>query len=112
MEQTRGFQLSKDTNRLSSRLRTIRGDPYIESATAPDCHVECAHRLFELRIRVVPVRIEDVNVLESHALEALIQTGEEILARAPLSVWAGPHAIPSLGRDDQLIAVAGEIPHQ
>src|SRR5215472_2179535 len=111
MEQTRGFQVSQDTNGLSSRLRTIRGDAHIESTTAPDCHVECAHGLFERRIRVVSVRIEDVDVLESHALETLIQTGEEILARAPLSVWAGPHAVPSLGRDDELIAVAGEIPY-
>src|SRR5215467_8015080 len=110
MEHTRGLQVSQNTNRLSSRLRAIRGDAYIESATAPDCHVECAHRLFERRIWVVPVRIEDVDVLESHALETLIQTGEQILARAPLSVWARPHAVPSLGRDDELIAVAGEIP--
>src|SRR6516165_6892441 len=98
MDQTRGFQLSQDVNRLSSRLRAVRGDAYIESATAPDCHVECAHRLFERRMRVVPVRIEDVDVRESHALETLIQTGEEILARAPFSVWTGPHAVPSLGR--------------
>src|SRR5215469_16818692 len=111
MEQTRGSQISQHTNRLSSRLRTIRGDAYIESATAPDCHVECAHRLFKRRMRVVPVRIEDVDVLEPHAPETLIQTGEEILARAPLSVWTGPHAVPSLGRDDELIAVAGKIPY-
>src|SRR5215472_16826670 len=111
MEQTRGSQVPQDMNRLSSRLRTIRGDAYIESATAPDCRVECAHRLFERRLCVVPVRIEDVDVLEPHALEALIQTGEEILARAPLSVWAGPHAVPSLGRDDELIAVVGEVPY-
>src|SRR5215475_1437493 len=111
MEQTRGSQVSQDTNRLSRRLRTIRGDAYIESATAPDCHVECAHCLFERRMRVVPVRVEDVDVLEPHALETLIQTSEEILARAPLSVWAGPHAVASLGRDDELIAVAGEIPY-
>src|SRR5262249_29053532 len=111
MDQTRGLQVSQDTNRPSSRLRTIRGDAYIESAAAPHRHVECRHRLLERSMRVVPVRIEDVDILEPHAFETLIQTGEEILARAPFPVWAGPHAVPSLGRDNELIAVAGEIPY-
>ncbi len=44
-----------------------------------------------------------------HTLEALVETGHEIFARAPVTIWAFPHVIASLGRDEQFVAIRAEI---
>ena len=41
--------------------------------------------------------------------EALVEAAEQVLARAPLAVRAGPHVVPGLGRDHQLVAVGLEV---
>ena len=53
--------------------------------------------------------VEDVHVGQAHALQTLVQRGEDVFARAPLAVGAGPHQIAGLGRDDELVAVRGEV---
>jgi hypothetical protein len=70
---------------------------------------ERAHRLLERRLRVEPVRVEDVHVLEPHPLETLVEAREQVLARAPLAVRAGPHVVAGLGRDHELVAERREV---
>ena len=53
--------------------------------------------------------IEDVDIVEPHALEALVEAGEQIFAAAPFAVRPGPHAVAGLGGDHQLVAQAVEI---
>ena len=53
--------------------------------------------------------VENINVLEAHALQALIEAGQQILARSQISIGAGPHVIAGFGGDDQLIAIGKEI---
>ncbi len=53
--------------------------------------------------------VEDVDVLEPHPLQALIEARQQILARAQVAVRPGPHVPARLGRDDQLVAVGKEI---
>jgi hypothetical protein len=55
------------------------------------------------------VRVEDVDVLQPHPREALVERGEQVLARAPLAVRAGPHVVAGLGGDHELVAQGGEV---
>ena len=52
------------------------------------------------RLGVEAVRVEDVDVVEPHPRQALVEAREHVLARAPLAVGAGPHVVAGLGRDD------------
>ncbi len=53
--------------------------------------------------------VEDVHIVQSKPLQALVQRGDQILAAAEVAVRAGPHLIAGLGADDQLVAMRGEI---
>ena len=64
--------------------------------------------LVERRGGVVAVRVEEVDVVQLHAAEALVEAGHEALARAPVAVGAGPHLVARLGRDEQLVAVGAQ----
>jgi len=55
------------------------------------------------------VRIEDVDIVELHPLQALVEAGDQVFAAAPFAIGAGPHPVAGLGRDDELVAIAGEI---
>src|SRR5262249_31450420 len=68
-----------------------------------------AHGLLERRVGVVAMRIEDIDIVEAHALKALLARGDEVFAAAEIAVGAGPHAPAGLRRADQLIAVGAEI---
>ena len=55
-------------------------------------------------------RVEDVEVVDADAPEALVEAGEDVLARtAALAVRARPHVPAGLAADDQLVAVGGEV---
>ncbi len=68
-----------------------------------------AHRLLERRLRVEAVAVEDVDVVEAHPGQALVERAEEVLARPPLAVRPRPHVVAGLGRDHQLVAVGPEV---
>ncbi|MNI77439.1 hypothetical protein D3C73_1337320 [compost metagenome] len=53
--------------------------------------------------------IENIDIIKSHPLQALIQAGHQVFAGAPLAVWAWPHIISGLAGDDHLIAVRLEV---
>ena len=54
--------------------------------------------------------VEDVDVVEAEPPQALIEAGEEILARPEIAIGTGPHVPTGLGRDDELVAIAGGSP--
>src|SRR6202012_1024412 len=60
------------------------------------------------------VGVEDVDVVEVHAGQRLVERGENVLApAAALAVGAGPHVPARLGRDHHLVAVGAEVfPHR
>ena len=70
---------------------------------------QCAHRLLQRRVGVEAVAVEDVDVVEAHPPQRLVQRREQVLARAPLAVGPGPHVVAGLGGDDQLVAVGREV---
>ena len=53
--------------------------------------------------------IKNIHVIECHALERLVEGGQEVFARTPFAVGTGPHVVARLGRDDEFVAVRGEI---
>src|SRR5580658_1716306 len=53
--------------------------------------------------------IKNVNILEPHALQALIETRQHIFARAKIPVWPRPHIPTRLSRNNQLVAIRQKI---
>ena len=100
---------SQDLVRLARLLRRVRRDARVERAARAHRRVERAHRLLERRLRIEAVRVEDVDVVEPHARERLVERREQVLARAPLAVRAGPHVVAGLRRDHELVAVRAEV---
>ena len=66
-------------------------------------------RLLEGRVGIEVVVVEDVDVVEAHAGEALVQAGQEVLAGTEVAVGTGPHVPACLGRDHELVAVVAEV---
>ena len=65
---------------------------------------------FERRVLVETVRIEDVDVIQAQALEALVQAGQDVFARAAtLAIGPGPHVPAGLAGDDEFVAIGGEV---
>ncbi|MNL26599.1 hypothetical protein D3C87_1481310 [compost metagenome] len=60
-------------------------------------------------IRVKTVGIENIHVIQTHALQALVAGRYQIFAAAPFAIGTGPHVVARLGRDDHFIAVASKI---
>ena len=91
-------------------LRAVGGDPDVEGLAGAHRGVQRAHRLLQRRVRVEPVAVEDVHVVDAHPGQRLVQTGQQVLAgAAALPVRARPHVVAGLGRQDQLIAVRPEV---
>ena len=109
MDQQRRPQIAQDLRRLARALRPVGGDPRVAGLARAHRGVERAHRLVQRRVGVEAVRVEDVDVVQAHPPQALIEAREQVLARAPLPVGARPHVVARLRRDDQLVAVAGEV---
>ncbi len=87
----------KDLGCGTRLLRRVLRDADVQRLSLPHGGVERAHRLLQRRLRIGPVRIEDVEVVEPHALKRLVTACNEILLGAPLAVGTGPHAIAGLG---------------
>src|SRR5664280_1324805 len=74
---------------------------------APRC--PAPHRLLERRVGVEAVRVEDVDVIDAHPAQALVEAGKQVLAGPPLAVRPGPHVIARLRRQHELVPVATEV---
>jgi hypothetical protein len=95
--------------RLLRPLGGVRRDSGIERFALPHRGVERAHRLLERRLGVEAVGIEDVDVVEPHPGEALVEACEQVLPRAPDSIRARPHVVARLRRDHELVAVRIQV---
>ena len=109
VDQQRRAERLEDLVGLPRPLRRVRRDARVQRPARPHGRVERAHRLLERRVRVEPVRVEDVDVLKPHPLQRLVEAGEQVLARAPFAVRPRPHVVPGLGGDDQLVPVRPEV---
>ena len=88
----------------------VRRDAGVQRLALPDRVVERHHRLLDRGVGVEAVAVEDVDVLQAHPRQRLVERGEDVLPRAAaLAVRAGPHVPAGLGGDDQLVAVGREV---
>ena len=55
--------------------------------------------------RIRPVMVENVHIVHMHPLQALVDTGDQVLAAAVVPVGAGPHIVSRLGGQEQLVPV-------
>ena len=99
----------EDRVRLARLLGRVRRDAGVQRLARAHRRVERAHRLLERRVGVEPVRVEDVDVVEAHPRERLVERREQVLARAPLAVRPGPHVVAGLRRDHELVAVRPQV---
>ena len=109
MDQERGAQVAEDCSRLPRLLGGVGRDTDVQRLPLAHRRVERTHRLLERRLGIEPVGVEDVDVIEPHAAEALVEAREQILAGPPLAVRPGPHVVPGLGRDYELVPERGQI---
>src|SRR5450755_4272079 len=53
--------------------------------------------------------VEDIDILQAHARQRLVEAGQQVLAGTPFPVRPWPHVVARLGRDDQLVAIAAQV---
>ena len=109
VDQQRGAQVAQDAHGLLGALGRVGRDAGVERLALPHRGVQRTQGLLERRVRVEAVRVEDVHVVEAHPRQALVEAGEEVLARAPVAVGAGPHVVARLRGDHQLVPVGPEV---
>src|ERR1035437_2633653 len=109
VNEERRAERAKDRHRLLGARRRVRGDSHVECLPGADGAVERSHGLFERSVGIGSVRVEDVDVVEAHPAQALVQAGCEVLARPPLAVRSGPHVVTGFGGDDELVAISAQV---
>ena len=109
MDHRRRAQPAEDRGGLRRLGRAVRRDADIERLSLAHGRIKGRHGLFERRLRVEAVRIEDVDVVQPHALQALVKAGMQIFAAPPFAIGPGPHAVAGLRRDHELVAMVAEI---
>ena len=90
-------------------LGRVGRDAGIERLAGAHGLIERPHRLLERGLGIEAVRVEDVDIVDAHAAQALVEAGEQVFARAPFAVRPRPHQVAGLGRHDQLVAMAAQI---
>ena len=92
-----------DLGRLPGLIGGIAADSNIQRFALLDCRVERPQSFLQGCVRIKPMAVKDVEVINTDAFQRLVQAGDQILAGPPLAIGAGPHVIPRLGRDQQFV---------
>ena len=103
------MELIQNGRGLLQRLAVVIGQAHIQGLAAADRLLQSAHGLLQRGIGVHAVVVEDVHIGKSHALEALVQAGQQIFPAAKVAVGAVPHGVARFGGDDQLVPIGGQI---
>ena len=102
-------EVLEDRGGLAGALRIVGRDADIKRLARAHDLVQRAAGLLKRRVGVETVGIEDIDVVQPHALQALVAGSDQIFAAAPFTVRTGPHVVTRLGRDNHLVAIASEI---
>ena len=89
-------------------LLIVVGNSHIQCLTGSDNAIQCTNGLLQRCIWIRSVMVEDIHIIQSHALQALIQAGYQILFAAPVAIRAGPHIITGLRGNDQFITIPSQ----
>jgi hypothetical protein len=105
-------KVGEDRGRFARARRRVGGDAGVERLAGGDGRVQRAHRLLERRVRVGPVRVEDVDVVEAHPLERLVEARGEVLAGPEVAVGPRPHVVAGLCGNHEFVAERREVAPQ
>ena len=109
MDEAGRAQLSQDAQSLLRFFGAIIGDADIQGFALAYYQIEGSHGLFQWRIGIGAVVVEDIYIFQAHALQALVETGHQVFFRAPFAIGAFPHQVASLGGDNQFIPISTEV---
>ena len=98
-----GVPTAQDGGGLPGLGGGIGGDTGVKRLSLADGGLEGPEGLLERRVGVEAVRVENVHIVHAHPLQALVEAGQQVLARSPLAIGAGPHVVTGLGGDDELV---------
>jgi hypothetical protein len=104
-----GAEITQDCRRPARLIDPIGGDAGVERLPRTHDLVEGPHGLLEWGLGIGPVVVVDVDIVHPQTAQALIETGHQILARAPVPVRPRPHLPARLCRDHHLVAVRGQV---
>ncbi|MNZ68634.1 hypothetical protein D3C78_869040 [compost metagenome] len=102
-------EVLQDGGGLTGALRVVGRDADIKRLARAHDLVQRATGFLKRRVGVETVGIEDIDVIQTHALQALVAGGDYVFAAAPFAIGAGPHVVTGLGGDDHLVAITSEI---
>ena len=109
VDEQRGSELGEDRRGLPRARRVVRRDAGVQRPSGAHRGVERSHRLLQRRVRIDSMRVEDVDVVEAHAGQRLVERRQQVLPRPPVAVGTRPHVVAGLRRDDQFVAVRRQI---
>ncbi len=109
VDQQRGTEAPQYGDGLRGAFRRIGGDARVQRPARTHRGIQGAHRLLKGGIRVEAVGVEDVDVVEAHPAQRLVQAGQQVLPGAVVAVGTRPHVVAGLGGDDQLVPVRPQV---
>src|SRR3984885_16004443 len=80
-------------------------------ATLAGAHqlIEGRERLLNRRVVILPMQLEEIDRLDSEALERALRRLQKMLARRAVVVWAIAHRECRLGRNEKSVALALDL---
>ena len=80
MNDAGGAEVVKDFHRFSRLGERIVREADVQRFTLADKMIERAHRFRQRCLRVRAVMIKNIDILQPHAPQALVQTGHQVFA--------------------------------
>ena len=78
MDEERGAELAEDGDGLVGALVGVRRDADIEGLARGDGSVEGAEGLLERGVGIEVMVVEEIDVIDAEAPQALVEAGEEV----------------------------------
>jgi len=110
MNQQRHFPLFEQRRHLPGFYPRIRRDADVQRLALLHRRGKGAGGLLQRGVRIETVGVKDIDIVHTQALQALIEAGQHVLARAAaLPVRTRPHVPTGFTGDDQFIAILLEV---
>lgn len=103
------MSFTKDAVSQLELLGRILGKTDVESLALADDVDERLHGLLDRRDAIVAMRVEDIEIVEASAPQALVDARHEIFAARAIAIGTLPHKVTRLGRNKKFVAVGGKV---
>ena len=109
MNQTRRAQFAQHVDRLRSQRRRIIRQTDVQRLTLPHHQIQRTHGFVQRRVGIGAMMVKNIHIIQPHAFQTLIQTGDQILFRAKIPIRPIPHGVTGFGRNNQFIPIRAKI---